>query len=102
MLWQQARNVPAAPDTWSSASPDAKLIEAITAILAKKASKQHPPGCVLVINVYPDITSAEELEAILGEVQVPGKHPFQAIYVAGLFPTSSFGSAAGYRWWKLV
>src|SRR5262245_5335613 len=89
MLWQHARNVPGAPGMWRGVRPDAQLIKAANAILAKKASKPYPPGCILVVNLYPDITSAEEFEAILADIKVPAQHPFRGIYVTGLFPESS-------------
>jgi len=69
MLWQQARQVPGAPDSWNSKSPDDKLISAINVTLAKKAAKQYPNRCVLVVSVNPDLVSAEEFEVLRRELQ---------------------------------
>ena len=101
MLWQNAREVPGAPDSWSSKGPDQKLIDHVNLAIEKKSAKAYPSGCLLVIAVYPDLASADEFAALLPELHVPDTHPFGEIYVGGLFPASSGGSAGGYFWWKL-
>src|SRR5437867_7968832 len=69
MLWQNARNVADAPNSWSSKGPDQKLIDSVNAALMKKAVKGYPPGSVLVAAVYPDLTDAEEFAALLPEIR---------------------------------
>ena len=101
MLWQNARGVPDAADLWSSRSPDTKLIDSINLMLAKKSTKPYPPGCILVLVLYPDLTTAEEFEELMPSVNVPPQHPFTEIYVGGMFPASSNGSLGGYFWWRL-
>jgi hypothetical protein len=101
MLWQSARDVPNAPNLCSSGSPDAKLIDSINHRLAEKSLKRYPPGCILVVGVYPDLTTAEEFEELIPGVNVSVQHPFAEIYVGGLFPASSSGSLGGYFWWRL-
>lgn len=101
MLWQNARDLPDAPDSWSTKSPDQKLIDSVRLALTKKSGKAYPPGCVLLIAIYPDLTTAEEFAALIPEISVPDAHPFTEIYVGGLFPASSSGSVGGYSWWKL-
>lgn len=101
MLWQSARGAPDAADSWSSRSPDRKLIDSINLVLAKKSKRAYPPGCVLVLVLYPDLTSAEEFAELMGQINMAPDHPFAEIYVGGLFPASSSGSAGGYFWWKL-
>ena len=102
MLWQDARAVPGAPDMWSSKSPDQKLVGSVNSALAKKCAKPYPPGCVLLVALYPDLTSAEELADLTPEISVPADHSFAGIYVGGMFPVSSHGSPGGYHCWKLV
>ena len=101
MLWQNARDLPGAPDSWSTKSPDQKLVDSIGLALAKKSGKAYPSGCVLVVAIYPDLTAAEEFAALMPEIRVPDAHSFVEIYVGGLFPASSSGSVGGYSWWKL-
>jgi hypothetical protein len=101
MLWQNARHVPGAPDSWNSKRPDQKLIDSVNLALTKKSGKAYPSGCVLVVAVYPDLTAAEEFALLMPEIRVPDAHPFAEIYVGGLFPAWSGGSEGGYSWWKL-
>lgn len=102
MLWQNARGVPGAPDTWSSKGPDQKLVESINLALAKKCAIAYPSGCVLLVSLYPDLTSVEEFADLVPQIRVPPSHPFSAIYVAGMFPASSSGSHGGHHCWKLA
>ncbi len=102
MLWHNARGVPGAPDMWGSKSPDQKLVESINSALAKKCVKAYPPGCVLLVALYPDLTSAEEFAELTPQISVPPDDPFTEIYVAGMFPASSSGSRGGYHCWKLA
>ena len=101
MLWQNARGLSDAPDSWSSKGPDQKLVDSITLALAKKSAKAYPSGCVLLVVVYPDLTDADEFASLMPEIRVPAGHPFAEIYIGGLFPASSSGSAGGYSWWKV-
>ena len=102
MLWKNARGRPGAADIWISKNPDQKLIDSINAVLAKKCAKQYPANCILVLNLYPDLTDAEELNSLLPQIKVPVNHPFVGIYLAGIFPMSSSGSLSGYHCWKLA
>ncbi|MFQ5804333.1 MAG: hypothetical protein ACE5JQ_15700 [Candidatus Methylomirabilales bacterium] len=101
MLWQNARRVQGAANIWIGKNPDQKIIEHVNAVLTEKCGKQYPPKCVLVVGVYPDVTAAEELDALIGQIKVPVDHPFVEIYLAGNFPSSSGGSGGGYYCWKL-
>ena len=101
MLWQNARGVPGAANIWISKNPDQKLIDSINTVLTKKCAKKYPMNCVLVVHLNPDITTAEELEALIVQITVPINHPFAGIYLGGVFPISS-NSSGGYRWWKLA
>lgn len=101
MLWQNARDLPGAPDLWSTKSPDQKLVDSVSLAFAKKSGKAYPSGYVFLVAVYPDLTAAEEFAELMPEIRVPDAHPFAEIYVGGLFPASSSGSVGGYFWWKL-
>lgn len=101
MLWQNARSVPHAADAWNSRSPDQKLIDSVNLMLAKKSTKPYPSGCVLVLALYPDLTTAEEFDDLMYGIKVPIDHPFTQIYVGGMFPASTSGSRGGCFWWRL-
>lgn len=102
MLWQNARRVPRADQSWMSKAPDRKLVDSVSVILQKKCGKLYPEGCVLLVVLYPDITSADEFEHLLPEIQIPPTTSFVEIYVAGVFPASSSGSRGGYYCWRLA
>jgi hypothetical protein len=101
MFWQNACDLPDAPDSWSSKGPGQKLVDSVNLALAKKSAKAYPAGCVLLVVVYPDLTATEEFASLMPEVRVPDGHPFAEIYVGGLFPASSSGSVGGYSWWTV-
>lgn len=100
MLWQNARRVPGAAQSWMSKDPDRKLVDSVSTILQKKSGKAYPKGSVLLVVLYPDITSAEEFECLLPEIHVPPKTSFAEIYVGDVFPASSGGSGDGYYCWR--
>lgn len=102
MLWRNARGVTEASQSWMSKDPDQKLVDSVNLILEKKCAKPYPQGYLLLVAVYPDITSAEEFEHLLQEIQIPPAAPFAKIYIAGDFPASSGGSRGGYYCWKVV
>jgi hypothetical protein len=102
MLWQNARGVPSAADMWIGKSPDQTLIDHINGLLVKKCSKQYPEHCLLIVHIYPDPTDSNEMNVLIDQVKIPERHPFAEIYLAGLFPSSSSGSASGYYCGKLA
>lgn len=102
MIWQDARGLPDAADIWIGKEPDQKLIDCINARLVKKCDKRYSVICVLLVSVYPDLTTVEELNAMIAQIKVPVGQPFAEIYLAGVFPASSSGSGGGYRCWKLA
>jgi hypothetical protein len=101
MLWQNARAIPEAPDLWIGKSPDQKLVDDISLALEKKSRMVYPFGCVLVVEVNPDVTTAEEFADLMPAIHVPAANPFGGIYVGGFFQASYSGSAGGYVWWRL-
>lgn len=102
MLWQNARGLPGAPQVWKSKNPDGKLVERIHLALKNKCAKQYPSRCLLLVGLYPDLTTADEFADLIPEIEVPSPCPFAEIYLGGVFPTSSSGSHGGYRCWKLA
>ena len=102
MVWQNARAITDAPDFWICKNPDQKLVDNITMRLEKKSSKVYPSGCVLVVEVTPDVTTAEEFVDLMSAIHVPARNPFAGIYVGGFFQRSKSGRASGYFWWRLL
>jgi hypothetical protein len=101
MNWQNARGVAGALGMCIIQSPGQELIAHINAGLAKKCDKPYPANCTLVLQLYPDLIAAEELDASISQIRVPRDHPFEHIYLAGIFPMT-IGSQSGYRCWKLA
>jgi hypothetical protein len=95
MLWQNFRKVPSAPTMIRIKEPDQELINYINIGLSKKCEKSYPLNCILVFQIYPDLISAEELNTLIDQIQIPADHSFKEIYLAGAF-------SDGYRCWKLL
>ncbi len=100
-LWQNARREPNAPKGWGGIDFDKALKEEIEKAIADKCDKNYGPDCVvLVVDVTPVLTGADEMESQLGEIRVPSAHRFAGIYLTGDFPVTST-SPGGYRCWRL-
>jgi hypothetical protein len=103
MLWQNARALPEAAKIWTSKWPDRKMVDSLNVVLENKCKKRYPVGCLLLAVLYPDVTSAEEFEHLLPEIQIPPVAPFASIYIAGDFPVSSSSAGSGgYHCWKVA
>jgi hypothetical protein len=95
-LWKGARAVADAPSAWSGSDPDASLVSAIAKRVSEKSKKRYGGTTVLLIEVPPGITPAEELVDLLSAWSLPAETPFAGIYVVGGFPITS-DSSGGYR-----
>ncbi|MFZ0034707.1 MAG: hypothetical protein WAK60_06950 [Sedimentisphaerales bacterium] len=98
--WQNFRGKENAPNHWSGKAPDDGLIEFINTGIAEKCKKSYGNDCILVINVWPYITSVEELENKLSEIEIPETNPFMRIYLTGYFPYST-KSKGCYKCWEV-
>lgn len=87
---------------WSGVDPDNQLIQAINTQLSKKATMRYGDNCILVIYVRPQVTTFEEIEARLCDIEVPKNQGFMAIYLAGDFGISSSGAVGGFHCWELM
>ena len=95
--WQNARGSPNAPEDWEGVDPDQNLIESVNEILRKKCSASYGSNCSLVVEVLPRLTTAEELQALLGNIAIPRDSPF-----AGIYLTDRSDGASRYHCWKLA
>jgi hypothetical protein len=77
------------------------LVENINAQLVEKCRKSYGMHCSLAVCVLPDLTSAEEMELLLGGVNIPASNPFNGIYLCGEFP-APIGTPAERRVWQLA
>lgn len=100
MRWGHARNDPRAPNEWSGVNPDQLLMADVGEILKKKCLGTHENGTVLVVQVYPAITTISDVDHRVKSIPIPTIVPFSEIYLTGDFPTSST-SPGGYYCWKL-
>lgn len=95
-LWKGTRGTKDAPTGWKGVNPDKSLAQSIADQVAKKCTKHYGGKSVLLINVSPGVTSAEELSELLAQQSFPTEMPFAGIYVVGRFPITS-SSSGGYR-----
>lgn len=101
MTGQSVRRLPDRPESpFEALGADQKLIAFINLILAKKCKKTYPPGCLLVVSIYPDMTAPVDFLSLMPGIIVPMGHRFVEIYVGGLFPMTT-GFPGGYLWWAI-
>ena len=102
MRWKHARKDSTAPVKWSKPldEPDQRLITGIYERIVEKCLGTHDVGTVLVIEIYPAITTKTEFEDLKSSIAIPKWIPFAAIYVAGSFPHGGDGPG-GYFCWKV-
>jgi hypothetical protein len=103
MRWKFARKDPTAPTRWGSPqkNPDQALIANINERITRKCLGKHDLGTLLVVEIYPAITTRAEFEKLKAGIEIASSIPFAAIYVAGSFPGHG-DSPGGYFCWKLA
>lgn len=94
-LWKGLRAEADAPTTWSGVNPNVALADAVLKSVAQKSVKPYAENALLLIDIPPGVTSAEELEGLLAVRSLPHS-PFSGIYLVGRFPLTTT-SAGGYR-----
>jgi len=87
--WMHARNAPDAPTIWMGTDLEASLVKSINGELADKCAKAYGVGCVLLISVMPNLTTAAMMRDVWGKLALPERNPFEGIYVVGQFAPSS-------------
>jgi hypothetical protein len=85
-IWKSVRGEADAPTRWIGVNPNKRLVDEICSRLIKKAQKRYEDETLLLIEIPPGITSAEELSELLDKQQFPKNLPFAGIYVVGNFP----------------
>jgi len=80
--------------------PDQRLIIDINQRIVEKCLGAYDVGTVLVIEIYPAITTKIEFEELKSSIAIPNSIPFAVIYVAGSFPHGADGPG-GYFCWKV-
>ena len=102
MLWKHARKDRTAPVKWSKPldEPDRRLITDINDRIVEKCVGTHDVGTVLVIEIFPAITTKSEFEELKSRIAISNSIPFAGIYVAGSFPHGGDGPG-GYFCWKV-
>ena len=88
-LWQNARGKPNAPKRWEGLNPDKRLAEAIARCVTKKSEKRYGDSVLLLIEVPPGVTTADDLTKRLASQPAQSDTPFVGIYVAGTFPKAA-------------
>ena len=96
-LWKYARGAGNPPNGWQGVgNPHKALAQAILDRVEAKCEKRYGLTTLLLIEVPPGLTSAEELAELLTQKVFPSVIPFAGVYVAGRFPITS-NSSGGYR-----
>jgi len=99
--WMNARQQRNAPTEWTGMNFDASLIESVNSALRHKCTHRYGIDCLLVVNVSPALTTAEEMAELLHGITILKEHCWKGIYLAGTFGDSSDGSIGGCRVWEL-
>ena len=96
-LWEYARGVPNPPVGWFGVgNPDKALIRAVLDRVSANCEKDYGGLTLLLIEIPPGHTSAENLTELLAKSAFPEVIPYVGIYVTGRFPMTST-STGGYR-----
>ena len=95
-LWKSARGTKDAPAGWTGVNASRALAMTIFERIAEKSKNRYGERTVLLVNVPPGVTSAEELSELLLKQSFPLETPFVGIYVVGNFPITTH-SSGGYR-----
>ena len=95
-LWKGARQAPDAPNSWFGAWPHQSMVQAVVECIRAKSAKQYGSNALLLVNIPPGVTSAEELAHRLEREELPRVNVFEGVYVCGTFPRT-LTSSGGYR-----
>jgi hypothetical protein len=99
--WMNVRHIPNAPRGWGGVNFDYALLKDINrAIKDKCVNKSYGSDCIILVNISPSLTTANEIEDMLSLIEIPKGVPVDAIYLSGTFPISR-NSIGGYRVWQL-
>lgn len=100
LKWMNARHISNAPKGWTGVDFDEALLTDINRAVIEKCGKSYGSDCVLLINISPALTTAEEVEEMLPQIEIPKRATFNSIYLSGTFGISRT-SVGGYRVWRL-
>src|SRR2546425_5686660 len=96
-LWEYARGRENPPIGWQGVgNPHEALAQFIVERVKAKCEKRYGVTTLLLVEVPPGLTSAEELAELLTEKVFPSEIPFVGVYVVGRFPITE-NSSGGYR-----
>lgn len=96
-LWKNARGAENPPIGWEGVgNAHEALAQDIVNRVKAKCDKRYGATTLLLVEVPPVLTSAEELAELLTQKVFPPVIPFVGVYVVGRFPITS-NSSGGYR-----
>jgi hypothetical protein len=95
MRWKFARKDPTAPTKWESplTNPDQALIADINKRIAKKCLGKHDLETVLVVEIYPAITTKAKFEELKTALRFPVQFHLLQSMLQALFPTVATAQA---------
>ena len=98
--WKNARTRTDAPKRWSGVNFDETLVMNINKALQAKCSKHYGPNCLLAVSISPNLTTFNEMNELLPNIEIPPEHQFVGIYLIGHFGVSS-DCNVNHAIWKL-
>jgi hypothetical protein len=102
LLWGHLRSDPRAPTDWSSPNAiDHLFVDAVNRRLEAKCAKVYPASTVLVLYHHSVFFTRSRIAQHLSNANVPGRHPFRAIYLSASLPRSTTEDG-GYECWQLA
>jgi hypothetical protein len=84
--WQNARNLPDAPKSYSGVDFSSNLVTNINnRIQDKCCTKNYGRNCLLCVYIRAGLTTFKKFKDLLPKIKVPLKHRFVGIYLVGYF-----------------
>lgn len=98
LQWKGARQLADAPAAWSGINFDEALLKNIERRISEKCKKAYGPNCALLVAVRPGLTPMPDMQDLLAGLQLPEAVSFEAIYIAGEFPATTYAKSGYYAW----
>jgi len=98
--WQALRSPDDASQKWFGVDFDKSLVCNMTKRIAEKCRGTQDSGTILVVGIYPRLTTNIDFEEMRKDIKFPEHIPFSGIYAGGRFPSST-DTDGGYFYWQI-
>jgi len=96
--WQNAKNLPDAPQGWSGVNFNRALVMNINKAIQKKCAKDYGPNCLLGLYIHTGLTTYKKMVSLIPSIKVPLKHKFVGIYLIGYFGVNNDSDTSKAIW----